>query len=98
MDFFPLARRKKKAKELFDILQKITIAFLSLLAMIRPVSFSANDYVDILEFTGEAIDGLQYKIPSGIRDYLEKYSAKVHPEILEYINDHNAVGMEFIDK
>ena len=96
--FLSVPQGKRKSNALYDMLQKITIVFLSLLAMIKPTFFMADDYIDILEITGERIDGLQYRVPTGILGYLEKFADKVSPEILEYINDHNPVGMKFVDK
>lgn len=93
----PGDKKRKKVEEAFDILEKITVVFLCLLAMIKPVAFSANDYIDVLEITGKVEDGLQYKVPKGITEYLKQYSDKVNPAILEYVNNENWAKMKFID-
>lgn len=94
--FLTQEQKLKLSNDLFDTLQKITVSFLALLAMIRPSSLTSNDYVFTYEITGKWEDGLQYEIPSGIADYFEKYTSKVNPQLLQYIHNNNLFGMRII--
>ena len=68
--------------------------FLSLLSMIYPSALSANDYVFTYEITGKFVDGLQYEVPLGIVNYLQKYADQVNPDLLKFIHENNSLSMK----
>ena len=87
-------QREELSNVLFNVLRKITVIFLSLLSMIHPSALSANDYVFTYEITGKFVDGLQYEVPLGIVNYLQKYADQVNPGLLKFIQETNSLSMK----
>lgn len=85
----------KRMSELIELLQNITIIFISLLAIIDSTIMMSSDYIDFLDMNEQPPEGCQYYVCPCIQEYMNKNLSK---DLLSYLQDNENHGMQFISK
>ena len=66
----------------------ITITFVFLLSLIKPISMMSTDYVDSLDFNESPPEGSQYWVAPFVNEYIQGYISLLGNDCINYLRDN----------
>ncbi len=91
------SEQNELCKSLEHILHQITVIFLSMLILIHPQAIMSGEYEDYLDFGVIPPDGAQYRVASGVIDYIHAHFDNIDSQLCKYLNDHNKYNMKILE-
>lgn len=85
----------KEERELIKTTQVVVCMLLCIFAIVNPIAFRSNDYVDMLDEGLTPIEGTQYLVAPLFTDFLQRECAKINSLLYVFIQQNNRCGMKF---
>ena len=99
MDNYTLYRNYQERKQkLIETVRNITLIFISILSITLPNKIQSSDYRDDMEFGITPGEGCQYWVMPMIVEFMDMHFPKIHPNLLQFLEDNNKYGMKMLIK
>lgn len=98
VDNYAVQRYKENKEKLIETVRNITSIFISIFSIVQPNIFQSIDYRSAIECGYIPEEGCEYWVMSIIVEYMDKFFSKIHPELLQFLEDNNGYGMKMMKK
>lgn len=71
---------------------------ISILSIASPNKIQSSDYRDDMEFDITPREGSQYWVMPMIVEFMDMHFPKIHPGLLQFLEDNNKYGMKMLMK
>ena len=89
---------QERKQKLIATVRNITSIFISILSIVLPNKIQSSDYRDDMEFGVTPREGCQYWVMPMIVEFMDMYFPKIHPDLLQFLEDNNKYGMKMLMK
>lgn len=89
---------KKRKQKLIETVHNITSIFISILSIALPNKIQSSDYRDDMELDITPREGCQYWVMPMIVEFMDMHFPKIHPDLLQFLEDNNKYGMKMLMK
>lgn len=89
---------QKRKQKLIETVHNITSIFISILSIALPNKIQSSDYRDDMELDITPREGCQYWVMPMIVEFMDMHFPKIHPDLLQFLEDNNKYGMKMLMK
>lgn len=89
---------QERKQKLIQTVRNITSIFISILSIALPDKIQSSDYRDDIEFGSTLREGCQYWVMPMIVKFMDMHFPKIHPDLLQFLEDNNKYGMKMLMK
>lgn len=98
VDNYAVQRYKENMEKLIETVRNITSILISIFSIVQPNIFQSIDYRGAMECGYTPEEGCEYWVMKIIVEYMDKFFPKIHPELLQFLEDNNGYGMKMLKK